>query len=181
MGPEQGILKVIEIIIGDIMENEKPKTQITEATKQQLLRKPDIQPISDTISEALGEAYKAYVKFVGELETKDIQIDWRYYNDGKAWLAKGLYKWTGLRGGKNESTLFWLSIWEGFFKVTIYVPEKSRKEVLSLPIDDEAKQKIADSKQMGKQLKFFPVVFELRSDEMFEEIYKLIDFKKRIK
>ena len=65
-------------------------------------------------------------------------------------------------------TVFWLSIWEGFFKVTIYIPEKARADIFSLPLDDEVKQMIADSKQMGEKLKYFPLVFELHSDEMFE-------------
>jgi hypothetical protein len=83
----------------------------------QLLRSPDIKPSSDVVAKALGEANKAYIKFVNELANHDIRIEWRYYCDGKAWLAKGLYNWTGIRGGQNETTVFWLSIWEGFFQL----------------------------------------------------------------
>jgi hypothetical protein len=89
-----------------------------------------------------------------------ITVEWRYYNDGKAWLAKGLYKWTGARGGQKENTVFWLSIWDSFFKVTIYFPEKNREEVLRLPLDNKVKLMMADSKQMGK-LRSFPLVFDL--------------------
>jgi len=46
--------------------------------------------------------------------------------------------------------VFWLSVWDGFFKVTIYIPEKARSDVLSLPLDEEVKLMIANSKQMGK-------------------------------
>lgn len=104
---------------------------------EQMLRNPDIAPSSDVIAKALGEANNAYIKFINEIASHDIQIDWRYYNDGKAWLAKGLFKWRGVRGGQNETTIFWLSIWDGFFKVTIYIPEKARAEVLSLPLDSD--------------------------------------------
>lgn len=152
-----------------------------KSTKQQLLRSPNIQPTSDVIAEALGEANNAYIKFVNELASHGIELEWRYYNDGKAWLAKGLHKWTGVRGGQNEVTAFWLSIWDSFFKVTIYVPEKARTGALSLPLGDEVKRMIADSKQMGKKLKYFPLVFELHSDEMFELVYTLADFRKSIK
>ncbi len=165
---------------GDNMENRKMDTEVIKSTRQQLLRNPDIQPTADVIAKALGEANNVYVKFVNELESHDIQIEWRYYNDGKAWLAKGLHKWTGIRGGQNEITVFWLSIWDSFFKITIYVPEKSRESVLSLPIDDKAKLMIVDSKQMGNRLKFFPLVFDLCSDEMFETIFALADFKKSL-
>lgn len=151
-----------------------------ETNKEQLLRNPDIQPTSDVIAKALGEAHIAYIKFIKELDSHDIQLEWRYYTDGKAWLAKGLYKWTGVRGGQKETTVLWLSIWEGFYKVTIYFPEKVRVDVLSLPLDNEIKLMIADSKQMGK-LKYFPLVFDLCSDEMFEAVFLLADFRKSIK
>ena len=106
-----------------------------KTTREQLLRDPDIKPSRDVIAKALGEANAAYLTFINELASHDIQLEWRYYNDGKAWLAKGLYKWTGARGGQKENTVFWLSIWDSFFKVTIYFPEKNRGEVLRLPLD----------------------------------------------
>jgi hypothetical protein len=131
------------------MNNKKLWDEVMKLTKQ-LLRNPDIEPSNDVIAKALGEANNAYIKFAGELGKHDIQLEWRYYNDGKSWLAKGLYKWTGVRGGQNEKTVFWLSIWDGFFKVTIYVPEKARADVLSLPLDNEVKLMISDSKKNGK-------------------------------
>ena len=148
--------------------------------KEQLLRNPNIQPTDDVIAKALGESNDTYIKFINEIASHDIHLDWRYYNDGKAWLAKGLFKWTGVRGGQKETTVFWLSIWDGFFKVTIYVPEKARADVLSLPLDNEVKLMIAASQQMGK-LKHFPIVFDLCSDEMFEAVFLLADYRKSIK
>jgi len=147
---------------------------------EQMLRNPDIQPSIDVIAKALGELNSAYIKFINELPRHNIHLEWRYYNDGKAWLAKGLFKWTGVRGGQNETTVFWLSIWDKFFKVTIYVPEKARANVLCLPLNNEVKQMISDSQQMGK-LKYFPIVFDLCSDEMFEAVFMLADFRKSIK
>jgi hypothetical protein len=63
-----------------------------EINKEQLLRDRDIHPTSDVIAKALGEANNAYIKFTDELASHNIQLEWNYYNDGKAWLAKGLYK-----------------------------------------------------------------------------------------
>ena len=151
-----------------------------ETAKQQLLRNPDTEPSSDVIAKALGEANDAYLKFVNELASHDIKLEWRYYNDGKAWLAKGLYRCTGIRGGQKEKTVFWLSIWDGFFKVTIYLPEKVHTDVLSLPLDNEIKQMIEVSQQM-KKLKYFPIVFDVWSDEMFDSIFLLADFRKSVK
>ena len=152
-----------------------------KSTKQQLLRQPGIQPTDEVIAEALKEANPAYVKFIMELENHEIQLEWRYYTDGKAWLGKGLHRWTGPRGGNKEATVFWLSLWDGFFKVTIYIPEKYRGEVNRFPLEDEVKQMVAGSKQMGNTLKFFPLAFDLDSDGMLEELFTLIDFRKSIK
>ena len=147
---------------------------------EQMLRNHDIEPSSDVIAKALRESNNTYIKFLNELISHDIHLEWRYYNDGKAWLAKGLFKWKGVRGGQNEKTIFWLSVWGGFFKVTIYLPEKVQADVLSLPLDNEIKQKIEASQQMGK-LKYFPIVFDVWSDEMFNSIFLLVDFRKSIK
>ena len=148
---------------------------------KQLLRNPNIQPTSDIIAEALQDANDSYIKFLNELANQDIDLEWRYYTDGKAWLGKGLYKWLGVRGGQKVTTVFWLSIWEAFFKITIYIPEKARDDLFSLPLNNTVKQMINDSKQMGNRLKFFPLVFELNSNESFEEIHILFDFKKSLK
>lgn len=154
-------------------------------SEKQLLRDPDIEPTSDVIAEALGAANSAYVDFIKGLKSHDIDLEWRYYTDGKAWLGKGLYRWTGVRGGQKEVTAFWLSVWDdpsragGFFKVTIYIPENRRLESLMLPLDGTVRKMIEESKRMGK-LRFFPVIFDLRSDELFDAVYTLIDFKKAI-
>jgi len=149
-------------------------------SEQQLLRNPAIELTNEVISEALGSANAAYVRFIEGLTNHNIQVEWRYYNDGKVWLGKGLYKWTGVKGGQKEVTAFWLSVWDGFFKVTIYVPAKARADAMNLPLDDRVKSMIAESNQMGK-LKFFPVTFSLDSDELFDDVYTLVDFRKTIK
>lgn len=146
----------------------------------QLLRSPDIQLTSDVIAEALGGANEAYVKFCNELASRKITLEWRYYNDGKAWLAKGIYKWTGVRGGQKSMTVFWLSIWEGFFKVTLYFPEKVRDDVLQIPIEETVKERISRSSSLGK-LQFFPIVFDFFAEDHFETLFTLVEFKKTLK
>ena len=148
--------------------------------EQQLLRDPNIEPTQEAIAAGLGAANNSYILFLEGLKQHDIQVNWRYYTDGKSWLGKGLYRWETLRGTKKEVTTFWFSIWDGFFKVTIYIPEKARADALNLALGDEVRKMIENAKQMGK-LKFFPLVFDLHSSELFGEIYTLIDFRKSIK
>ena len=151
------------------------KTGIKGMKEEQLLRDPSTEPTDAIIAKGLGASNKAYVRFTEGLKEHNIQVDWRYYNDGKSWLGKALYKWTTARGTEKEMTAFWLSIWDGFFKVSLFVPYKIREDVLNLPVSNKVKEMINNAEQMGK-LKFFPLIFDLRSDELFEEIYTLVDF-----
>ena len=148
--------------------------------EKQLLRDVNLEPTGEIIAAGLGPAQDAYAEFSEKLKNHDIELNWRYYNDGKAWLGKGLYKWTTQRGTQKETTAFWLSVWEGFFKVSIFIPEKCRSEVLSISLSGEVKRMIEDARQMGK-LKFFPLVFDVYSNELFDEIFALIDFRKALK
>ena len=149
-------------------------------TELQLLRDPNIEPNAERIAAGLGTASVAYTEFLGRLEAHDISLAWRYYNDGKAWLGKGLYTWVTKRGTHKEITTLWLSVWEGFFRIAIYIPEKHRAAALALPLSAEVRKMVEDAQQMGK-LKFFPLILDLRSSERFEDVLALLDFKKALK
>jgi len=146
---------------------------------QQLLRDPNIPLTDETLAAALGDRQKTFSKFTERLKSSDVVIEWRYYNDGKAWLGKGQYKWTTPRGANKETTCFWFSVWDGFFRVTVFVKESVRAEAQNLPVSKAVKKEIAEAKQIGK-LKFFPIIFVVRSDEILDDICTLVDFKKRI-
>lgn len=147
---------------------------------QQLLRDCDITPTKEVLKNALGSANDAYLTFIEGIKNHDVELEWRYYNDGMAWLGKGINRRFGARGGIKDLCVFWLSIWDGFFKVTIYIPEKFRHDAINLPLDNKTKKMISETKQMGK-LKFFPIVFNLSSHELLKDVYTLVDFKKIIK
>ncbi len=151
-----------------------------ESADIQLLRDPNIQPTNDVMAVILGEQYAAYTKFLGMLAGSDVTPQWRYYKDGKAWLAKGLYKWKSVRGTDKEKTIFWLSIWDGFFKVSFFFAEKVRSSMPGLAVSENTKRMIEDAKPMGK-LKFFPLIFDVCSDDLFDDLSVLIDYQKSIK
>jgi len=147
--------------------------------EQQLLRDPDIQPTSEIIAEGLGEAYKAYTKFIEGLEHYDITLmDWQFYNDGKAWLSKGEYKWTTLRGANKVKPIFWLSVWNGFFRVSFFFGADLQEELSKLPISQNAKELICDAKPMGKTMRFVPVIFDVANEAQLSDLYILSEFRK---
>lgn len=96
---------------------------------RQLLRDPNVKPTDKIIEDGLGETNNIYAEFIEKLMEYDIHLmDWRYYNDGKAWLSKGEYRWVTLRGTNKVKPIFWLSIWDGFFKVSFNFSERIRDE-----------------------------------------------------
>lgn len=148
-----------------------------ENADKQLLRDPSIQPTNDVLAAALGERYATYTQFLEMLADLDIELVWRYYKDGKAWLAKGLYRWKGLRGADKEKTIFWLSIWDGFFKLSFFFAEKARPGLQALAVGQNIKMMIESANQMGK-LKFFPLTFDVRSDALPSDLGVVMNYQK---
>jgi hypothetical protein len=147
----------------------------------QLLRNPDIEPNESVLRECLLNAYPIYVQFLDVLSQHEINLVWRYYPDGKAWLAKGVYQWIGKRGSQKEKTIFWSSVWNGFFKIVIYIPEDRREDLINLSINEELKKSISEIRRMGDTFRTLPIVFDVHSNELFDSMFKIIDFKKELK
>jgi hypothetical protein len=152
---------------------------MNKTNEQQLLRNPEIQPTSEIIADGLGTAYKTYTKFMQELEHYKITLmDWRFYNDGKAWLSKGEYKWTTQRGANKVKPIFWLSIWRGFFRVSFFFSSDIQEELLQLSISQNAKELIRDASPMGKTMRFLPIVFDISNETQLSDLYILSEFRK---
>lgn len=146
---------------------------------QQLLRDPNIVPTVEVIADGLGTTNNVYIKFIDELKKYDISLmEWRYYNDGKAWLSKGEYKWTTSRGTNKVKPMFWLSIWDGFFKVSFFFSEKTRDQLLSLSISEGTKEMIKSIKPNGDKMKFLSIIFDVDNVKQFNDIFVLSQFRK---
>ena len=151
-------------------------------TKKQLLRDPNISPSGELIAQGLGKAADTFAKFIDGLKQHGITLmDWRYYNDGKAWLSKGEYKQTTPRGASKVKPIFWLSIWEGFFKVSFFFAESVRAELLSLPINRNTKELIESAKPMGKTMRFLPLVLDIENDSQLDDTRAITLFKLNVK
>jgi hypothetical protein len=135
----------------------------------QLLRDPNIKPTDDVLANALGGSYGNYKKFLEILAGSGIDNEWRYYNDSKSWLGKATRK------GK---TVFWLSVWDGFFKASFFFTEKTKGGLLELNIDSEIKSAFVNAKSVGKLL---PLIFEIRTDDQLQDLFSVIEYKKSIK
>lgn len=147
---------------------------------QQLFRDPEVTPSGQMVAGGLGEVKSVFDTFIAELESYSISLmDWRYYNDAKAWLSKGEYKWITTRGTHKVKPVFWLSVWEGFFKVSFFFSERAREKIMALPISDGTKGFISSLESRGNLQKYFTVAFDVKDDSQLTDIYILAEFRKK--
>ena len=147
------------------------------------LREADITPTPALLKEIiLGTSYDAYTKFQEGLEQVEIDQVWQYYPcmGTKAWLARGVFKWITPRCANKEKNIYWLSAWDGYFRVAIWFKEKNRAEILNAYVSDETKKLIRSAKMLGPKMQTFPVEFEVRTTEPLADIFTLIKYKKRL-
>ena len=67
------------------------------------LTDPQILPTNEVIAAALGETFPVFDELIKTISTDPFNLEpnWHYYNDGKAWLCKVGYK---------KKTIFWLAL-----------------------------------------------------------------------
>ena len=137
----------------------------------QLLRDKNVLPGDDVLAEALGSSYAAFQELMGAVTdpTYGLTVEWRYYSDGSAWLCKVCFK---------KKTIFWLSVWDTFFKVSFFFTEKNCAGIASLGIDESIKAEFGQSKPIGRLI---PLVISVSRKEQISDVVTLVEYKKRLK
>jgi len=131
----------------------------------QLLKDEAIYPSDEILQAVLGDIYPAYQAFCAMLETAQVGMEWRYYNDGKAWLCKCQHK---------KKTVLWLSIWEGYFQTGFFFTEAAYEGVKALPFDEQPIRE----KNVGK---FVPIVMKICAEGQLGDLEQLVVYKKGLK
>lgn len=140
------------------------------AEDQMLLRDPGILPSAEVLEKNLGkDIFVVFEELMMEISKKELSADWRYYRDGKSWLCKVINK---------KKTVFWLSIWDGFFKTSFFFTAKNCLAVGDLDIDNRIKEEFAQTKAIGKLL---PLILDIRKKEQLSDLLKIIEYKKSLK
>jgi len=127
------------------------------------LRDESVFPDETVLRNTLGQSYEAYREALDLFQREQLNYEWRYYKDGKAWLCKVQ---------KKNKTIVWMSARKGYIQATVYFPLKYLDAVLALDISDNTKEKIVNTKNVGKSK---PCIFEIRTKEI------LVDFEKVMK
>ena len=136
-----------------------------------LLRDQNIPPENKVLVNALGQSFKVFEELMGIITDDKYGLDpqWNFYKDGKAWFCKVCFK---------KKTIFWLSVWENFFKTAFYFTEKTGSGIKELDIDDSIKKNFAGMKHIGKLI---PLVINMERKEQIKDVIRIIEYKKSLK
>ena len=133
-----------------------------------LLNDPAVPPSPEVLQHVLGTSYPVYENTLAAITVDPYGLvpEWRYYNDGKAWLCKVVFK---------KKTIFWLSVWDGFFKAGFYFVERHCQGIHDLDIDDSIKQELREARPFGT---LYPVTLSISRSEQIRDLLTLIRYKK---
>lgn len=129
------------------------------------LRDEAVYPDDKVLESILGSSYGAYLKLLAMYDELGLEYEWRYYKDGKAWLAKVQ---------KKKRTIVWMSAWRGYMQATSYFPEKYAELVYNLDISAASLERIKSAKRVGKSL---PCTFVIDNENVLQEFRKIVQLK----
>lgn len=136
-----------------------------------LLNDKNEYPDDKVLQKYMGTTKPFWDEFTSVVSTEfpGVAFEWRYYNDGKAWLCKLTLK---------KKTMCWISVWDQFFKLTFYFTEKTGASISNLDIAPALKESFAQSPSIGR-LK--PLTIDVKSREILDSARILMDYKSRLK
>lgn len=136
-----------------------------------LLNDKDVYPDDGVLAGTLGKAKPAWDAFAARVasDLPDASLEWRYYNDGKAWLCKLTRK---------KKTVCWVSAWDRSFRVVFYFMPTCDKDIEALPIAPELKAAYRAHKGFGKMK---PVIVEVKAKKALEPVFELVKYKLTVK
>jgi len=137
----------------------------------QLLREQEIYPTEEVLQSVLGEVYAVWTELEKQVTQGELSLtfDWNYYRDGKSWLCKVCHK---------KKTVFWLSVWEGFFQAGFFFLERHLEGIAALDISEQIKENFYQVKPIGKLL---PMGIKISKQEQLADVLRIVKFKKEAK
>lgn len=136
-----------------------------------LLTDKNQYPDDEVLAAHLGKAKPAWDAFASEMTATlgAAAIEWRFYNDGQAWLCKVVHK---------KKTVCWVSVWDHFFKVVFYFTAKNDEAIEALPIPADLKEAYRAHAAIGK-LK--PLIVIVKTKKALEPVSVLVRYKSALK
>lgn len=127
----------------------------------------DQYPEIEILEKILLDSFLIYQETIQRLLIEDITIVWNYYNDGKAWLGKLMWK---------KKNLGWLHIYHAMFKITVYFSEKYRAGIADIDIDEDMKSSFFKNSASGK---LYPLTIHIQKERELVYLLNVIRYKKK--
>lgn len=130
-----------------------------------ILNDLQVEPTQEVLQNTMGENFANYLSLLEIVSKHGLTPEWHYYNDGKSWLCKMMYK---------KKNAFWLSVWADCFKTTFYFTEKDVENIAALPISASIKEEFFMQKPVSKLI---PMIIAIKNSEPLEDIGVIIEYK----
>jgi len=135
-----------------------------------ILKDREVFPSPEVLKDTLGESFTAYNQLADLLANKyEIFLQWNYYTDGYAWLCKLLHK---------KKNLGWLVPYDNYFVVNCNFAERFLEKIEALDIDEQIKETYYQNKTKWK---IAPMSATIRTEELPDDVIKMVLFKKGLK
>ena len=136
-----------------------------------LLNDKNVFPTDEVLQKALGKRHVLFKELIDTITGDDygLTFEWRFYNDGKSWLGKAVYK---------KKTIFWLSVWDDCFRTGFYFTEKTRGGIMELNVDEKIKAAFAKTKSAGKLV---PLPLNVDKKRQIKDVLEIVKYKKSLK
>lgn len=138
-------------------------------SEKSALSNPDEYPVEKVLRNILGATFTLFELLMQHLSAEpfNLNCEWRYYRDGHAWLCKVQH---------NKKTVFWLSVFEGYFKVAFYFSAKLSEKIPELEISDALKSQFSSAEMIGKVR---PLVVKMDHPDRLEDVLRIAGYKKK--
>jgi len=128
-------------------------------------RDAQVSPDTENLRATLQASFAAYERLVDYIAAHGLELGWKYYKDGSAWLCRIV---------KKKNTIAWLSAWRGYFMATVYISQKYAVELASVPVAPDTMRAMTAA---GEGRKNIPCTFTIRTPQDLSELYAVMEFK----
>jgi len=135
------------------------------------LNDPKKYPNDLVLARQLGKARIAWSAFTALLKNDYPQLscEWRYYHDGKSWLFKVT---------RQATTICWVSAWDKFFTVAVYLNARAEEAVRVSSLDRALKQGFLHPAEPNK---LRAIRVEVRKKSDLNAVEELLEIKLKVK
>jgi hypothetical protein len=136
-----------------------------------ILSDRSVVPTDDYIFSLLGDKKELWKSIIGQATVNNpgTSGSWNYYNDGKQWLFKLVYK---------KKTIFWSGIMADTFRVTFYFGDKAEAMIIGSELPESIKEEFRTGKRYGL---IRAISINVYNPGDVENILRLIAIKHKIK